>query len=120
MFDRNIHRLFEHMMNDPVAPRPMHPMYRQGLADADGYRVEIKNGEQKEYVLEDGEWRAVGEDGGTDDEVQYEVTAGSDEPTVLTIDAESMVSGDKNVVDATFTNGVLEITFDDGPEEEEE
>lgn len=120
MFDRRIDRLFQEMMRDPVAPKMMQTPFRQGL-DAEGYKVEVVDGERTEYIYEDGEWHEVGADTSDDDESPFDVRSTKTQ-TELTLDIhqfDDLRGFGAEEVEASLNNGILEISFHHSVEDED-
>lgn len=84
--------------------------------NAEGYRYEQENGEVTEYVLEDGEWTEIDDDG-----LGAEWIA-SDGQQTLVADVSGEVRDGFTEANATLNNGVLEVEFtattDDSTDEE--
>lgn len=98
MFPRDIDRMFREMERSFF-----HPIEAAGTTRlAEGKRVEVVNGERREYTLdEDGEWQRVDDPSGA-----WEFDGDS-----LTIDLSGEISSDKVVGEARINNGVLSVDF---------
>lgn len=109
--------MFRQMMRDPIAPRMMNSPFRRSM-DAEGYRVEIVDGERTEYVYEDGEWEEVG-DASDEEGLDFDLSE-LDESYEMLIDLTSQLPnvGGSGSVEASLNNGVLNLTFESGSDEE--